>query len=128
MLGVAAVFEGSSFAVGYREYKRIVRGRNTPLWTFIRRSKDPGLYATLLEDLSALIGIRLAALAVIASSVFGARWADGAASIAIGALLLTVSIVLANDTRSLLAGEAVAPAVLASWSARCPPSPRDGGS
>jgi len=114
VLGVAAVFEGSSFAVGYREYKRIVRGRNTPLWTFIRRSKDPGLYATLLEDLSALIGIGLAALAVIASSVFGARWADGAASIAIGALLLTVSIVFANDTRSLLACEAVAPAVLAS--------------
>ena len=78
VLGVAAVFEGSSFAVGYREYRRIVRGRNTPLWTFIRRSKNPGLYATLLEDLSALIGIGLAALAVIASSVFGARWADGA--------------------------------------------------
>jgi len=114
VLGIAAVFEGSSFAVGFREYKRIVRGRNTPLWTFIRRSKDPALYATLLEDLSALIGIGLAALAVIASSVFSVKWADGAASIAIGGLLLTLSIVLANETRSLIAGEAVAPSVLAS--------------
>ena len=84
VLAVAAVFEGSSFAVGFREYKRIVRGRSTPLWTFIRLSKDPGLYATLLEDLAALIGIGLASLAVMASSVFGMRWADGAASIAIG--------------------------------------------
>ena len=113
VLAIAAVFEGSSFAVGFREYKRIVRGRNTPLWTFIRLSKDPGLYATLVEDFSALIGIGLAALAVVASAVFGVHWADAAASIAIGLLLLTVSVVLANETRSLIAGEAVAPPVLA---------------
>jgi cation diffusion facilitator family transporter len=114
VLAIAAAFEGSSFAVAFREYKRIVRGRNTPLWTFIRRSKDPGLYATLLEDFSALIGIGLAALSVAASAVFGVRWADGAASIAIGVLLLAVSVVLANETRSLIAGEAVAPSVLES--------------
>jgi len=113
VLAVAAAFEGWSFRVGFREYKRVVRGRNTPLWTFIRRSKDPGLYATLLEDSSALIGIGLAAVAVIASAIFGLHWADGAASIAIGLLLLTVSVVLANETRSLIAGEAVAPPVLA---------------
>jgi cation diffusion facilitator family transporter len=113
VLAFAAAFEGSSFAVAFREYKRIVRGRNTPLWTFIRRSKDPGLYATLLEDFSALIGIGLAALAVAASAMFGVGWADGAASIAIGVLLLSVSVVLANETRSLIAGEAVAPTVLA---------------
>jgi divalent metal cation (Fe/Co/Zn/Cd) transporter len=35
-------------------------------------------------------------------------WADGAASIAIGLLLVGVSAVLANETRSLIAGEAVA--------------------
>ena len=36
------------------------------------------------------------------------RLADGAASIAIGLLLVRVSAVLANETRSLIAGEAVA--------------------
>jgi cation diffusion facilitator family transporter len=113
VLAIAAAFEGSSFAVAFREYKRIVRGRETPLWTFIRLSKDPSLYATLLEDFSALIGIGLAAVSVVASTMLGIRWADGAASIAIGVLLLTVSIVLANETRSLIAGEAVAPPVLA---------------
>jgi cation diffusion facilitator family transporter len=112
VLAIAAGFEGSSFSVAFREYKRIVRGRDTPLWTFIRRSKDPGLYATLLEDFSALIGIGFAALGVIASTMFHIHWADGAASIAIGALLMTVSVVLANETRSLIAGEAVAAPVL----------------
>jgi cation diffusion facilitator family transporter len=113
VLAIAATFEGSSFAVGFREYKRIVRGGNTPLWTFIRRSKDPGLFTTLLEDASALIGIAIASLAVIASVVFGVRWADGVASMAIGVLLMVISVVLANETRSLIAGEAVAPPVLA---------------
>jgi cation diffusion facilitator family transporter len=112
VLAIAAVFEGTTFAIGYREYKRVIRGRNTALWTFIRLSKDPSLYATLLEDFSALIGIAIAAAGVTASAAFGVHWADGAASIAIGLLLVSVSAVLANETRSLIAGEAVAPAVM----------------
>jgi cation diffusion facilitator family transporter len=113
VLAIAAAFESSSFVVGFREYKRVVRGRDTPLWDFILLSKDPSLFATLLEDAAALVGIGLAALGVIASAWMGLRWADGLASAAIGGLLLAVATVLANETRSLIAGEAVAPAVLA---------------
>jgi divalent metal cation (Fe/Co/Zn/Cd) transporter len=78
-----------------------------PLWSFIKASKDPSLYGTLLEDFSAVIGIAIAALGVMASSLLHIDWADGAASIAIGVLLVGVSAVLANETRSLIAGEAV---------------------
>src|SRR6266404_3617073 len=39
VLVVAALFEGWSFAVGFREYKRVVRGRDIPLWSFIKASK-----------------------------------------------------------------------------------------
>jgi cation diffusion facilitator family transporter len=112
VLTLAAIFEGTTFAIGYREYKRVVRGRPTPLWTFIKLSKDPSLYATLLEDFSALIGIGLATIGIVASTVFGLHWADGAASVAVGLLLVAVAIVLANETRSLIAGEAVAPPVM----------------
>ena len=43
VLVVSALFEGWSFAVGFREYKRVVRGRDIPLWSFIKASKDPSL-------------------------------------------------------------------------------------
>jgi divalent metal cation (Fe/Co/Zn/Cd) transporter len=113
VLVLAAVFESSSLSVGLREYKRVVRGRNVHLWTFIHLSKDPSLYASLLEDSAALIGISIAALGVLGATVFRLTWADGAASIAIGMLLTAVAAVLANETRSLIAGEAVAPPVMA---------------
>jgi divalent metal cation (Fe/Co/Zn/Cd) transporter len=112
VLAMAAVFEASTFVVGFREYKRVARGRVRGLWRFIHISKDPSLYATLLEDFAALIGIALAAAGIVASSVFHVLWADGAASIAIGLLLTGIAAILANETRSLIAGESVAPPVL----------------
>jgi cation diffusion facilitator family transporter len=112
VLAVSAVFEGVSFRVGYREYKKVVRGRPVRFWQFIRGSKDPGLVSVLLEDSAALIGIGLAATGVTASAFLHLAWADGAASVAIGVLLTGVALVLANETRSLIAGEAVAPIVM----------------
>ena len=69
-------------------------------------TKDPALFAVLLEDSAALIGIGLASIGVIASGFFHINWADGAASVAVGLLLASVAWVLANETRSLIAGEA----------------------
>ncbi len=113
VLAFAAVFEGLSLAVGVREYKHLVRGRRTRLWTFIRVSKDPSLYASLLEDSAALAGVAIATAGLVASCVFHLLWADGAASVAIGLLMTAVAAVLANETRSLIAGEAVAAPVMA---------------
>jgi Co/Zn/Cd efflux system component len=59
----------------------------------------------------AVLGV-VAAAGVIAASLFHIAWADGLASIAIGLLLASVAFVLANETRSLIAGEAVAPIVM----------------
>jgi cation diffusion facilitator family transporter len=112
VLAIAAIFEGTSFRIAYREYRRVVRGRPVRLWAFIKASKDPALFAVLLEDSAALIGIGLASAGVIASGFFHVTWADGAASIVIGCLLASVAWVLANETRSLIAGEAVAPIVM----------------
>ncbi|MEO8811780.1 MAG: cation diffusion facilitator family transporter [Caulobacteraceae bacterium] len=113
VLGASALFEGASFAVSYRAFRRTVHGRRIRLFRFLRLSKDPSLIATLLEDGAALIGLTLAGLGVFCSATLHWRWADGAASIAIGLLLAVVALFLANEVRSLIAGEAAAPRVVA---------------
>ena len=82
------------------------------LWRFIVVSKDPNLYESLLEDMAAVIGIVIAGIGVAASVWVGWLWADGAASIAIGLLLVADSFVIAAATRSLVAGESAAPPVI----------------
>ena len=72
MLAVAAVLETISFMVGYRAYRRVVRGRQVDggeigLWRFIELSQGSNLYESLLEDLAALVGLGIAALGVAAA-------------------------------------------------------------
>lgn len=116
VLALSALFEGSSLWVGWREARRMVArhpgdGRPVSLWTYIKVSKDPNLYETLLEDTAALIGIAIAAAGVLGSALTGLLWLDGAASIVIGLLLIADSYVIAVATRGLIAGEAAAPAL-----------------
>lgn len=109
VIGLAIVFEGGSFLVAWREFKA-VRG-DVPFFRALKGSKDPSIFAVLLEDGAALLGLALAALGV-AGSVLGLAWADGAASVAIGVLLVLIAAFLANETRSLLTGEAAAPRIV----------------
>lgn len=110
VLGLSFVFEGISFVFGWREYKRVAP-EDVGVVRFIRRSKDPTLFTSLLEDSAALTGLVIAALGV-AGGHAGIAWADGAASIGIGVLLMGVALVLGNETRSLIAGEAAAKPVV----------------
>lgn len=111
VIGIAMAAEGSSFAVALKALNKI--RADTPLLTSIRRSKDPNIFSVILEDGAALIGLVLALAGVSAAGFLGLLWADGAASIAIGLLLVAVAAFLANETRSLLTAEAAAPRVVA---------------
>jgi cation diffusion facilitator family transporter len=117
VLLVSALFEGGSFVVGYRQYKKVAGAHRLPgvsvsLIRFISWSKDPGLFETLLEDSAALAGIAIAAIGTVANAYFGYLRADGIASLAIGALLIANGIAILVATQSLVAGEAAAPTVL----------------
>jgi cation diffusion facilitator family transporter len=117
VLFVSAVFEGASFSVGYKQYQRVVAAHRIPgqsigLIQFIKLSKDPSLYESLLEDGAALAGIAVAAAGIVGSAYFGFLRADGAASVLIGLILVANGIAILIATRSLVAGEAVAPTVL----------------
>jgi cation diffusion facilitator family transporter len=107
VLLAAACFEGFSFRTAWTEFSKV--RRDTPFLTAIVRSKDPALFSVLLEDGAALIGLGLAILGLGAATGLHWRWADGAASVMIGLLLIGVAGFMAREIRSLMSGEAAAP-------------------
>ncbi len=111
VLGVSAVFEASSWTVAAREFAR-AKGRRS-VWRAIRATKDPLVFTVLLEDGAALAGIAIALAGVALAHATGRAWLDGAASIAIGALLMSVAAVLAREARGLVIGESASPETVA---------------
>ena len=116
VLLLAAVFDGASFRVGYREFRTVERrhrgrGRPTGLIQFIKWSKDPSLYESLLEDAAALAGIAVAVVGIVMAAYLGIAEADGVASVVIGMILIGNGSAILLATRSLIAGEGVAPPV-----------------
>jgi cation diffusion facilitator family transporter len=107
VLGVAAVFEGSSFVIALRQFLK--QAGNTPFWEALHRSKDPATYTVLAEDSAALIGLVVAAVGIALSQRLGKPVLDGAASIIIGLLLAGVAVALIWESRSLLIGEGIRP-------------------
>lgn len=107
VLLVSAVLEGASLRTGMRE-SREHKGGGT--WVqFIRRAKNPELPAVLLEDTAALAGLIFALVGVSLSLITGNGVFDAAGSIAIGALLVAVAVVLGTEVKSLLVGEGATP-------------------
>ncbi|SDY71338.1 cation diffusion facilitator family transporter [Micromonospora pattaloongensis] len=107
VLVVAIALESYSFRTAIKESNQI-RG-NTSWKDFIRRAKAPELPVVLLEDLGALIGLILALFGVGLTLITGdGRW-DAAGTACIGLLLVTIAIILAVETKSLLLGEAASP-------------------
>jgi cation diffusion facilitator family transporter len=100
----AIVLESISLRTAYREAKpRKPAGMSW--WVWIRRSKEPELPVVLLEDTGAEIGLAFALTGVLlAHYTDEPRW-DALGSIAIGALLVVIAILLAIEMKGLLIGE-----------------------
>ena len=107
VLGVAAVFEGSSFVIALRQF--LTQAGSTPFWEALHRSKDPTTYTLLAEDSAALIGLVVAAVGITLSQRLDKPVLDGAASLIIGLLLAGVAVALTWESRSLLIGEGIRP-------------------
>lgn len=107
VLAGAAVFEGTSFTIAWRQFAK-QRGQ-TPFWRALRSSKDPTTYTVLAEDAAALTGLAVAAIGIFASHELGRPEIDGAASLVIGLLLAGVAMLLIYAARGLLIGEGIQP-------------------
>jgi cation diffusion facilitator family transporter len=112
VLGVAFLFEGTTWILAFREFRRAQGTRRLRLFSAVRQSKDPTVFAVLFEDSAALLGLMAAFVGVFASSQFGVVWADGAASLSIAVILAGAAGMLARETKGLLIGEAARPYVV----------------
>ncbi|HET9033519.1 MAG TPA: cation diffusion facilitator family transporter [Dokdonella sp.] len=109
VLGVAALFEGSSWTIARREFRARMGGLS--YFEAFRQSKDPVTFTVLLEDSAALIGLLIAFLGILGAQLLDAPWLDGAASIGIALVLATTALLLARESKGLLIGEPAHPRV-----------------
>jgi cation diffusion facilitator family transporter len=103
VLGVAIGLESFSL---YTALKAAKEERGTAsLYQFIRHAKSPELPVVLLEDMAALLGLVLAFGGVGLTVLTGDPIWDAIGTLAIGALLVLVAVILGAETSSLLVGE-----------------------
>ncbi len=107
VLGFAIIFEGGSWWVAFKEFKKS-QGKHT-WYHAIAKAKDPALIVVLLEDSAAMAGLMIALLGVTISYFFHLPIVDAITSIAIGVILLLVSVWLALESKNLLIGESATP-------------------
>lgn len=111
VLGAAIVFEGIALAISLKTFNKS-RAKKTNLISSIIKSKDAATFAVIIEDTAALAGLLVALLGVFLSQQLNNPYLDGAASIVIGAILLTVATFLARESKELLLGESASPKVI----------------
>lgn len=101
---IGAIFaESFSFRTAIMESNR-VRGKKG--WIrFVRSAKAPELPVILLEDLGALLGLAFALFGVSLTLLTNNGIWDALGTAMIGLLLVSIAIILALETKSLLLGE-----------------------
>jgi cation diffusion facilitator family transporter len=102
VLGTSAFFEALSFRVAFREFKVLARGKSYK--DAILDARDPTIPLVLVEDMTALVGLTIALVAVILRGITGHEIWDALGSLVIGILLAFVAWTLARVTHGLLIG------------------------
>jgi cation diffusion facilitator family transporter len=103
VLLIAIVLEAFSLAGCVREIRK-VSGTRT-LWQFFRTSRNSELIVVLGEDVAALAGLLFALIAVVVGFVSGNPVYDAIGSMAVGALLVVVAVLLSVEIKAMITGE-----------------------
>ncbi|MFL6053464.1 MAG: cation diffusion facilitator family transporter [Actinoallomurus sp.] len=110
VLAISFVAEGISFARAVRQMRQEAGDQGRDVLDHVRRSPDMTVKAALFEDTAAVVGLAFAAVGLILTQVTGSGMWDGAASVAVGVLLIVVAYRLGRDSREMLIGHAADPA------------------
>lgn len=104
VLIVAIMIEGVATYKAVAEFNR--RRGKTGVFNALQTSKDPALFAIVLEDVAAMAGLFCALIGIFIADRFGVAEADGIASIIIGLVLALVAIFMSREIKALIVGEA----------------------
>ena len=109
VLACSAVFEGTSWAVALREFRKAKGDRS--YFEAVQQSKNPPTFIVLFEDSAALLGLLIAFIGTFAAERMQMPVLDGAAAIGISLVLGATALVLARESKGLLLGEPASPRV-----------------
>ncbi len=107
VLVFAIVAEGISMRTCLQEVNKSRGDRS--LWRWFRESRQAELVVIFGEDLAALVGLVLALCAVLATIATGNPLWDALGTLAIGALLIVVAVLVAIEVKAMLVGQSVDP-------------------
>lgn len=103
ILAISLALEGVSTYISYKELKKESNNKN--FIAALNHSKDPSVFAVLLENLAAIFGLGVAFIGLAISYYTKNPIVDGVTSIIIGVILIGMSILLAYESKGLLVGE-----------------------
>ena len=107
-IAVGMAFESYAFSIAVQNIKKEMKEeKHRSFFSAVRRSKDPTTLTVFFEDLLAITGLFIAAVAITLVKLTGILIIDALASIVIGVMLMMFSLILAYETKGLLVGEAV---------------------
>lgn len=107
VLGISFVFEGISWLRAVKQVRGEAKDRGRGTMEHLRLTTDPTAKTVAFEDTAALVGIVLAAIGVTLHAVTDQGFWDGAASVAIGLLLIGVAYALGKQNKAYLIGQSV---------------------
>jgi cation diffusion facilitator family transporter len=107
VLGCAFVFEGASWLRAVLQLRGEADRKGRAFLEHLRVTPDPTARTVAFEDTAALLGVVLAAVGLTLHHFTGGTFWDGAASVAIGVLLVGVAYALGRQNMRGLLGEAV---------------------
>lgn len=110
ILAAAFVFEGYALHKALKGMRAsMVRDSYRDLWSTFRRTKQAAVLTAFSEDILALTGLGVAAVALALTQVTGDPRYDAVGALVIGALLMGFALLLAWEQKRLLLGESMEP-------------------
>ena len=116
VLGISVVLEAFSLRGAMVEIRKISHGK--PFMQWFRETRQSELMVVAGEDIAALAGLALAFAAVLLTVITGNPLWDACGTIAVGALLMIVAVLVIREVKAMVTGESAAPEVHAAIKAQ----------